>query len=381
MPGFMKSLLFIHLILVLPMVPAHADTDVCEGLVATKLKPPAKAAQLSSSKSLLDWLKKKAVYKTLDVMAALKGLPQYLKLNEELRTTGRYLNYRNFGEMGLAEIGISVRYNKVNLDALNTGKPLIIVANHHLGIADGLALQYLAGRSRQDSPSLLFLARWIEKLLPHAVYGDEQQWGTAVPVEINKPEESDPLYETKVAEVKAFNSAWARTSARVLRAGGALIIFPAGHVASINNDGGSYPESVYDAPDSWQDGFLSLARLGKADIVFANVDSVNSEDFYRHRKRFGGDDKERVIWFFSEALAKKDKAININLSKPMSLEEIYNTLSRNFGYPRETLDGNPALTTELMRKFTYKIAELFPQKLDTQDSPQKITTPSDRKSP
>ncbi len=376
MPQFLKRCFFIQLILVCQMTLAHDRSDHCEDpLLISKSSTAAKAAERISSESLMQWVSRKAVDKTLDLMAAFKGLPKYLKQNEDLKTTGRYLKYRNFGEMGLAEIGISVRYNKMNLEALNTGRPLIIVANHHLGIADGLALQYMAGLARQGSPSLLFLARWIEKLLPHAVFGDAHKWGTAIPVEINKPKESDPLYESKMAEVKAFNSSWNRTSSRVLRAGGALIIFPAGHVASINNDGGHYPASVYDAPNSWQDGFLNLARLGKADIVFANVDSVNSEGFYRNRKRFGGGDKERVIWFFSEALAKKNKTIDIHLSKPMSPEEIYSSLSQSFGYSKEALVADPTLTTELMRQFSYSIPKLVPQNLDTEDSPQKVTTP------
>lgn len=350
---------------------AHAHQ--CEDeLLLLSSRTTAKAADDLSSESLVQWLRKKAIDKTLDVIAIVKGLPRYLKLNEELRTSGRYLKYRNFGEMGLAEMGISVRFNGMNAEALNTGRPLVIVANHHLGIADGLALQHLVGRSRPDSRSLLFLARWIEKLLPHAVFGDEHKWGTAIPVEINKPKETDSFFETKMAEVKAFNSSWNRKSSRVLKAGGALIIFPAGHVASINNDGGNYPENVYDAPGSWQDGFLNLVRLGKADIVFAKVDSVNSEAFYRNRKRFGGGDKERVIWFFSEALAKKDKAIDIYLSKPMSVEEVYQRLSQNLGLSVESLVAEPSLATELMRKFTYQIPELFPQELDSIDSPQKM---------
>ena len=161
---------------------------------------------------------------------------------------------------------------------------------------------------------------------------------------------------------------------RVLRLGGALIIFPAGHVASIE-DGGNYPESVYDAKNSWQDGFLNLARLGKAEIVFAHVDSVNSEAFYRKRKRFGGGDKERVIWFFSEALAKRDQTINVSLSDPMGIDAIYDHLSAAFGHSKEALAADPALTSELMRQFTYRISEFFPQTLDTKVSPQKAKAP------
>ncbi len=354
--GILVSLLFL---IVTQTASAHSSYGSCSKLLET-----------SKTRAYVDWLKKKAVDKTLDLMGALKGLPRYLKLVEELERTGRYRKYGDFGEMGLAELGISVRYNRTNLDTLNTGRPLIIVANHHLGIADGLTLQYLAGQSRKGSPTLLFLARWIEKLMPFAVFGDEHQWGTAVPVEINLPKESDPEYESKLAAVKTFNKSWSRSSLRVLKNGGALIIFPAGHVASINEGAGSYPQNVFDAPDSWQEGFLNLARLGKADIVFANVASVNSEAFYRNRKRFGGGDKERVIWFFSEAIAKKDQFIDVYLSKPMSLEVIYEILSRRYGHSREHLEADPRLSAELMRRMTYDIAGWAPQELDAQDSPR-----------
>ena len=359
MRPLVKFTYLIQAMLVFQVATAYADAGLCQKLLGTpKANPTA------------EWLRKKIVDKTLDVLAAIKGLPRYLKRNDELRETGRFLSYQNFGEMGLAEMGISVRYNRSHLEALNTGRPLIIVANHHLGIADGLTLQYLAGRSREEKPSLLFLARWIEKLLPHAVYGDEHGWGTAIPVEINKPKESDPNYEAKMAEVKAFNSTWGRTSAKALRNGSTLIVFPAGHVAAIN-PGGQYPESVYDAPGSWQDGFLDLARLGKADIVFANVDSVNSEAFYRERKRFGGGDKERVIWFFSEALAKNGKAIDVYFSKPMSLETIYEVLANKHGVSIEALKSDPRMSTELMRQLTYDVPRAYPQELETKDSPAK----------
>jgi putative hemolysin len=340
------------------------------------IEAPSNSPKISLLSTILSGLKDKAIDHTLNLIGYTKGLPAYLKRVNELQQTGQYLKYNNFGEMGLAEMNISVRYDKAKLAGLNTGKPLIIVANHPLGIADGLALQHLTSRARNGSQVLLLLARWIEKLLPNAIFGDEHNWGTAVPVDINKPEKSDPLYEKKLAEIKSFNSRWNRTSIKTLKNGGAVIIFPAGHVASINKDGESYPNSVYDAPGSWQDSVLSLARLGNADIVFANIDSVNSQSFYDNRKRFGGGDKERVIWFFSEALAKKGKAIDVYLSDPMSIEAIYNFFPHHFNYSRAELEIDSALVIELMRRYTYEVPLLFPQELDTKDSPQKIADPA-----
>ncbi len=116
---------------------------------------------------------------------------------------------------------------------------------------------------------------------------------------------------------------------------------------------------------------MNLARIGNADIVFANVMSVNSQAFYKNRKRFGGGDLERVIWFFSEALAKKGRVIDVELSSPMSLNEVYDRLSEVYNVPRKTLVSDQALTTELMRQYTYQLSIVSPQILDTTDSPQR----------
>ncbi len=361
----------VQFILVFTLSPAYAESVRCEQyLTVIESVMPTQVEQSPTLTRFFAPIKNKAVHTLLQAMAYFKGLPKYFKRIEQLRQSGDYLHYDNFGEMGLAEVGISVRYNKANFESLNTGRPLIIIANHHLGIADGLTLQYISSKAREERPTLLMLARWIEKLLPHAVFGDEEGWGTAVPVDINTPKPSDPLYDTKMAEINKFNSSWSRSSLRTLRSGGALIIFPAGHVASINPGIGTYPENVYDSPHSWQEGFLNLARIAKADIVFANVVSVNSQAFYEKRKRFGGGDLERVIWFFSEALAKKGQVIDVELSKPMSLDKIYEDLSQIFSQPVETLKSDPELTAELMRQFTYQLSIFSDQTLDTLDSPK-----------
>ncbi|NQZ18556.1 MAG: hypothetical protein HRT44_04770 [Bdellovibrionales bacterium] len=192
------------------------------------------------------------------------------------------------------------------------------------------------------------LARWIEKLLPHAVFGDRHGWGTAIPIEINRPHPSDPLYESKMADVKSFNKQWNMTTIRSLRQDrSTLIIFPAGQVAGMNRGELSYPRNVYDAQGSWKTGVLELARMGRADIAFAKIDSVNSEAFYQNRKRFGGGDKERVIWFFSEALAKRDQAIDVYLSDVMSLETVHQTLSEAYGVPKTEIQGDSQMATEI----------------------------------
>src|SRR5262249_4642065 len=103
MRGFIRLFLFIQLITVSPLTLAESDPNPCvEDLTTVKMSPGL----------FFNRLKKKAIDKILDGIAYYKGLPPYLKLNDELRETERYLKYSNFGEMGLAEMEISVSYNK-----------------------------------------------------------------------------------------------------------------------------------------------------------------------------------------------------------------------------------------------------------------------------
>lgn len=340
-------------LLIVPLVVFHATTA---------------GADRSSCSRLLWWrvvstpvarVKALAVSGILAGMAWRRGLFKYRKQIKEIEKSDYDRAYTNFGHMGLAELGISVRYNGERFAALNTGRPLIIVANHHLGIADGLAMQYITSRARPSAPSLLFLARWIEKLLPFAVVGDARGWGTALPIEINKLATTDP-------EANHFNAESRKKALANLRSAGAVIAFPAGHVAPLVK-GTAYPGGVMD--DSWQEGFLLIARRSKAQIVFANVDAVNSEAFYRNRKRFGGGDQERVFWFLSEAVAKRGQTIDVHLSRPMDLDEVYGMLADKYGDSIGLLKADHKSTAERMRQWVYAMVEDGAPALDTVEKP------------
>ena len=279
--------LFIPIILGLTLImsPAHAEKGHrCEQLMSFSAQ-----VQTEYVVPAYQWVKEKSIDLILKAIGIAKGLPKYLKRTTELQKSGAYEKYDNFGELGLAELGIPIKYNLEKLEGLNTGRPLIIVANHHLGIADGLALQYLSSKARGDAhPSLLLLARWIEKLFPRAIFGDKAKWGTAIPVEINKPKEDDPEYEEKMAAVKDFNSKWSKTTFRALKKGAAVIFFPAGQVAALHeNVDAEYPHNVFDGEGSWKPSVINLAKMIGADIAFANVFSPALSTVRQCRKEMG----------------------------------------------------------------------------------------------
>lgn len=351
---------------------SYASVPNCVDVISPRVSV---SAEPSYNSGLYKDLRKKINDMLLNTLAFAKGIPKYAKQIEALRLSGRFREYKNFAEMGLAEIGIGVRYSQSQYSKLNNKRPLIVVANHPLGVADGLALHYLIANARADRSSLIYLARWVEKLFPNAIFEDNDGWGTAVPVEINLPHPGDPHRDSKIADINYFNMRSSRVAIRVLRMGGSIVIFPAGHVASMEKDSRGYPHNVYDSPNSWNEGVLNLARMGEADLLFAHIDAVNSESFYKNRKRFGGGDKERVIWFLSETLAMSGKSLDVRLSDPMNLETMYETLSGEYGYEVGHLKNDLKLTAELMRRFTYKVAENYPQKLDTEKFPIKKSRP------
>ena len=319
----------------------------------------------------------------LAALAVQKGVPQYIKRKDHLIESRTFLEYDNFGQLGLAELKLPANFNFEQAMKLNSGRPLIVLANHPLGVADGLALQALVSKARPNQVSALLLADWIKRLLPEAVYEGPESWGRAIPVDISHPDPNAPNFAELSEAIQKVNAQSTRTALKVLRANGAIIIFPAGHVSSFVPGLGGYPNNVQDAPGSWMPSALALARIAKADIVFAHINTVNNKSFYENRKRFGGGNRERIIWFISEAVKLQNRGVNIALSTPMSLEQVVSELNERFkgqtilgtevdDVSEATLKNQPEVVMEMMRRYTYQSTRFFPQQLDSRYLPQKL---------
>ena len=270
----------IYLLFFVSLYPVISNANQCGELLKTE--KPFNQQIKNTVPSVVKKLKNYAEDKTLKAIAYLRGVPPYLERMKELIAKELYLKYRDFGHLGAAELNFSIRTNRQKHLNLNTGRPLIIIANHPLGITDGLAIQNIAGSVRTEKPVLLLLLRWIEKLMPKAVFSSNSEWGSAIPVDNRRPDPEDPANQELLDEIRTFNKQWQGKYLRVLRKGAAIIIFPAGQVSGMHKENGSYPENVYDSENSWHSGYLSLARIGKADIVFAHIDNVNSWFFYKY---------------------------------------------------------------------------------------------------
>lgn len=151
-----------------------------------------------------------------------------------------------FVSRALGVLGASYRVNPDGRENIPVDGPLVVAANHPLGIVDALALLDLVGSVRPDVKIL----------------GND--WLTLV----------EPL-RPLLLPVDVFGKGAAsklRDIYRALDNGEALIVFPAGEVSRLRADG------LRDG--RWSDGFARLALRSRAPVLPVHVAARNSAVFY-----------------------------------------------------------------------------------------------------
>ncbi len=151
-----------------------------------------------------------------------------------------------FVERVLEVLGTSYHFDPREREHIPLDGPLLVVANHPLGMQDALALLQLIGSVRSDvrilgNDWLATVPQLSKLLLPVDVFG--------------KGAASRP-----------------RGIYRALQNGEALIVFPAGEVSRVRADG------VRDG--RWSDGFARLSARSGAPVLPVHVAARNSAMFY-----------------------------------------------------------------------------------------------------
>lgn len=151
-----------------------------------------------------------------------------------------------FVERVLEVLGTSYQFDPREREHIPLDGPLLVVANHPLGMQDALALLQLIGSVRSDvrilgNDWLATVPQLSRLLLPVDVFG--------------KGAASRP-----------------RGIYRALQNGEALIVFPAGEVSRVRADG------VRDG--RWSDGFARLSARSGAPVLPVHVAARNSAMFY-----------------------------------------------------------------------------------------------------
>jgi putative hemolysin len=169
--------------------------------------------------------------------------------------------------------------------------PVVVVANHPYGLADGLLLGSILSRVRPDV-----------KFLANPMLAGSAPQGAVISI--------DP-FEDK-ASMRA-NARGLRQALEWLGAGGLLVVFPAGQVAALDLAVRQVRESV------WKDTVVRLMRRSRATAVPLFVHGTNSPAFH-----LAGlfNPQLRTAMLPRELVNKHGRRIRISIGKPISADDL-----------------------------------------------------------
>ena len=265
---------------------------------------------LSIDKSLVERLPWLAQHPRIrrPVAGMLGRLADEAGFNRVLKAVGDVRGL-DFVDRTLDTLGASYRINPRERENIPVDGPVLVVANHPLGMVDALALLHLVGSVRPDVRILgndwLALVEPLRPLLlPVDVFG-------------------------KGAASKM------RNIYRALDNGEALIVFPAGEVSRLG------PGGLRDG--AWSDGFARLALRSKAPVLPIHVAARNSAMFYGLSMLAK---PLSTAMLPREAVAPGKRRIGFSIGALVSAEEL-----------KQRSSGSPKQATKLMRRHVYRVGQ------------------------
>ena len=223
----------------------------------------------------------------------ITGQPKLQRLYDDYKRT--HSDDDNFWESAVEFLNVEINYSRTQLHALPKEGPLIAVANHPFGVLDGIAIGYILSRVRPDI-----------KILAHSMLG------RAEPL---RPYLIPILFDGDKAALRA-NVESKEVALRHLDKGGAIIIFPAGRVATAEKIFGE----ATDHP--WKRFTVRLVTHSNATVVPIFFEGQNSWVFHFVSKLFGSM-REAVL--MREVLNKMGTEVVSHIGAPIdpnSLSEI-----------------------------------------------------------
>ncbi|NGY05458.1 lysophospholipid acyltransferase family protein [Solimonas terrae] len=228
-------------------------------------------------------------------------------LEQHYRARPVPLDPRAFVHYALGALQIDYRLNAGSLDDIPATGPLLVIANHPYGAAEGLALADLLLQRRAD---VRLLANTLLCSLPELA-------PLVVPVDVFK---------------SGVNSASIRAAMRHLKDGGVLIVFPAGEVSRVDWQA----RQVSDPP--WSSTVALLARRGAARVLPLFV-----EGRPRLRSLAAGtlNSRLRTVMLARDLLAMRGQTLGLRIGANVD--------------PRELARIPEAAQTDFLRVLTYSL--------------------------
>lgn len=179
------------------------------------------------------------------LVGMLESLAHEDRFNRTLALAGPAQGFE-FCEKTLENLGVSCRVTERERENIPVEGPLIVVANHPLGMVDAIALIQLIGSVRRDV-----------RILGNDVLAAVPQLGSLLlPVDVFGKGATSKM----------------RAVFRAIEAGEVLIMFPAGEVSRMRAGG------VRDG--KWSDGFARIAMRAGVPVLPVHIAARNSVAFY-----------------------------------------------------------------------------------------------------
>ncbi|MDA3914735.1 lysophospholipid acyltransferase family protein [Oleiagrimonas sp.] len=241
-------------------------------------------------------------------MAGLLGhLAAEGSFNDTLRALEGQQGF-DFVREGLKRLDASYRVTPRELEHIPAEGPLLVVANHPLGMVDALVLLDMVGSVRRDvrilgNDILTMMPALAPLLLPVDVFG------------------------------KGAGSRM-RDIYRALEDGQALIVFPAGEVSRMGTSG------VRDG--AWSEGFARIARRSGAGVLPVHIAARNSAAFYGMSMLAK---PLATVMLPREAVVPRRRRIGLSVGRLIDAEEL---IKRS--------ENDTEQAARLMRRHVYRLA-------------------------
>ncbi len=219
-----------------------------------------------------------------------------------------------FFDKSVEHFGLTARFDPPLSTVVNETGAQIIVCNHPTGLAETITLCREVLRIRSDL-----------KVVANAMLGNIKPVSSIVL-------QTDVFKE----DTLAANSNLLKKALKHLKAGGLLLIFPAGEVSHL------HPHGIADGP--WSYTPLWLAKMSGAKLVCVHADSLNHKFFYNLRKI----NQRLSTALIGRALhSQKGKSVCYRTSLPININRL----------PDLSKDE----ASEYLRSLTYSMQETYPQ--------------------
>ncbi|MDQ3248295.1 MAG: lysophospholipid acyltransferase family protein [Chloroflexota bacterium] len=226
----------------------------------------------------------------------------------------------SFWEAALAALQIKLVYSEARLAAVPRHAPIIFIANHPFGVLDGLALCHLAAKTGHDFRILVHSALMREESIARYLL---------------------PIDFSETAAAMCTNIESKRQALAMLRQGGALVIFPAGAIATTKGPFGKATDL------EWKLFTAKLIHMTQATVVPIYFHGQNSR-LFQLVSQFSP--TLRLSLIISEVNNKVAKAIRITIGQPLPYAQL------------ATIKGRQALMNYL-RQATYALAHATDQSM------------------